>query len=172
MFWLEELRTLFDLGGLVLQLIALLALLMWACIFERLLYLLRARRRVAEHLYAQWLARSERSSWRAKQIRGYWLSRAQQGLERNLALIVACVALAPLLGLLGTVTGMIEVFEAMAKAGFGNPRAMAAGISRATLPTLAGMLVAISGLAASVWLQRQAQHHRERLAQQLSLELH
>ena len=56
------------------------------------------------------------------------------------------VAAAPLLGLLGTVTGMVEVFDVMAITGSSNARAMAAGISKATLPTMAGMVTSLSGI--------------------------
>ena len=52
----------------------------------------------------------------------------------------------PLLGLLGTVTGMIEVFDIMAITGTGNARAMASGIARATLPTMTGLFISIVGL--------------------------
>jgi biopolymer transport protein ExbB len=61
-------------------------------------------------------------------------------------MIRAFVALCPLVGLLGTVTGMIQVFEVMAVLGTGNAREMASGVSAATLPTLAGMVLALSGM--------------------------
>jgi biopolymer transport protein ExbB len=60
--------------------------------------------------------------------------------------IKTLVAAAPLLGLLGTVTGMVEVFDVMAITGSSNARAMAAGISKATLPTMAGMVTSLSGI--------------------------
>ena len=63
---------------------------------------------------------------------------------------------APLLGLLGTVTGMIHVFDVMAFLGSGNARAMANGVSMATIPTMAGMVVALSGLFFSSHLERRA----------------
>ena len=47
---------------------------------------------------------------------------------------------------LGTVTGMIEVFDIMAITGTGNARAMASGIARATLPTMTGLFISIVGL--------------------------
>ena len=171
MLLLDELQALFDSGGVVLHLIVALAVLMWFCIFERLLYLLYAHRRLTNRVSAYWAARSEHSSWQAQQIRLYLISLGQQGLEKNLSLILVSVTLAPLLGLLGTVTGMIEVFEAMTQAGFGNVRAVASGISRATIPTMAGMLVAISGLAVSLWLQRRVGYLREQLDRQLQLDL-
>ena len=51
------------------------------------------------------------------------------------------IALCPLFGLMGTVTGMIEVFQVMAFTGGGDARSMAGGASKATLPTMAGMVV-------------------------------
>ena len=60
--------------------------------------------------------------------------------------IKTLVAAAPLFGLLGTVTGMVEVFDVMAITGSSNARAMAAGISKATLPTMSGMVASLSGL--------------------------
>ena len=47
--------------------------------------------------------------------------------------------------LLGTVYGMIEVFEVLAVLGTGNPRAMSTGVAKATIPTMAGMTIALSG---------------------------
>ena len=85
-------------------------------------------------------------------------------------MIQACVALAPLFGLLGTVTGMIEVFQVMAINGTSNARAMAGGVSRATVPTMAGMVVALSGLFLSFWLQRKYEQERESLSEQLTLD--
>jgi len=60
--------------------------------------------------------------------------------------------LAPLFGLLGTVTGMIEVFQVMAFTGGGDARSMAGGVSKATLPTMAGMTTALSGVFATIYL--------------------
>ena len=71
-----------------------------------------------------------------------------------MALIKTLVALAPMLGLLGTVTGMIEVFHVMAITGGGDPKSMAGGVSRATVPTMAGMVAALSGVFAQAYLMR------------------
>ena len=71
---------------------------------------------------------------------------ATELLDRNMLTIKTLVAMCPLIGLLGTVTGMISVFETMAQQGTGNPRLMASGISMATIPTMAGMVAALSGV--------------------------
>jgi biopolymer transport protein ExbB len=95
------------------------------------------------------------------------VSRLNIKLRQSLPMIHTLVALCPLLGLLGTVTGMIEVFDVMAIAGNGNPRAMASGVSKATVPTMAGMVAALSGLYFSVRLDRSADGETEKLLDHL-----
>ncbi|MBL4631518.1 MAG: MotA/TolQ/ExbB proton channel family protein [Paraglaciecola sp.] len=70
----------------------------------------------------------------------------QHQLLTTQPLIQILVDIAPMLGLFGTVYGMIELFDVIASQGTGDARAMASGISRITLPTMTGMAVAIIGL--------------------------
>ena len=63
-------------------------------------------------------------------------------LSRSLKTISTCAALAPMMGLLGTVSGMVHTFETIKQFGFGNPVLLADGISEALLTTQAGLLVA------------------------------
>jgi biopolymer transport protein ExbB len=83
-------------------------------------------------------------------------------------LIKIMVALCPLLGLLGTVTGMIEVFNIMAVTGGGDAKSMAGGVSRATVPTMAGMVAALSGVFANTYVTRIAQREGEFLEDNLT----
>jgi biopolymer transport protein ExbB len=69
--------------------------------------------------------------------------RIQPSIERNLAVIAVLGSIAPLLGLLGTVSGMITTFTVIAQLGTGNARPLAGGISEALVATEAGLLVAI-----------------------------
>ena len=167
---LEAVRDFLELGGDVLLLIGILTLVMWALIFERTLYLSLRYPAIARSAVAAWDARAERVSWHAHQIREYLISTVGQELERNMLLIQTCVALCPLMGLLGTVTGMIEVFEVMAISGSGNPRSMAAGVSKATVPTMAGMVAALSGVAMSAYLQRKVIRERALLGEQMTMD--
>lgn len=64
-------------------------------------------------------------------------------LERGLTMLATIANIAPLLGFLGTVTGMIKSFGALAKVGLGDPGAVAAGISEALITTAAGLIIAI-----------------------------
>lgn len=68
---------------------------------------------------------------------------AKKEFYRNHHLIKVMIAMLPLLGLLGTVVGMIEVFEVMAMFGNSNPRLMASGVAKAIVPTMSGMALAV-----------------------------
>ncbi|HLQ85485.1 MAG TPA: MotA/TolQ/ExbB proton channel family protein [Salinisphaeraceae bacterium] len=80
--------------------------------------------------------------------------RVAHDLERYLSTLGTIAAISPLLGLLGTVAGMIQVFTAMTLHGAGNPQALAGGISQALLTTAAGLCVAIPALIAYRLFQR------------------
>ena len=164
---LETIRNFMELGGDVLFVIGFLTLFMWILIVERLLYLRTGHKRLAGTAQQLWEARSDHKSWYAHQIRTRLISQVSSQVEKNIPLIQTCVALCPLLGLLGTVTGMVEVFEVMAISGSGNPRSMAGGVSKATIPTMAGMVAALSGVAMATYLQRKAARERELLADNL-----
>ena len=168
--WYEDIRDFLELGGPVLLFIALVTFLMWALIFERAYFYRFGYRRLLSQVESRWKAREERNSWNARQIREAMISRVSMRVKHSLPLIKTLVALCPLLGLLGTVTGMIEVFDAMAFSGTGNPRSMAAGVSRATIPTMAGMVAALSGLLASTLLSRFANREVEQLRAELTTE--
>jgi biopolymer transport protein ExbB len=164
---LETIRDFMELGGDVLFVIGFLTLFMWVLIVERLIYLRSGHKRLAATALVMWEARTDHKSWNAHQIRTRLVSQVSARVERNIPLIQTCVALCPLLGLLGTVTGMVEVFEVMAISGSGNPRSMASGVSKATIPTMAGMVAALSGVAMATYLQRKASRERELLADNL-----
>lgn len=166
----EHIRDFMELGGPVLYLIALLLIVMWFMIVERLFYFRGPHKQAVSAAIKEWESRSDRTSWEAHQVREQLISSVAIKLKENLAMIQACVALAPLFGLLGTVTGMIEVFQVMAISGSSNARAMAGGVSRATVPTMAGMVAALSGLFLSFWLQRKAEQERELLNEHMTLD--
>ncbi len=159
-----------ELGGNVLLLILLATFIMWLLILERYWYFRTAHRSSVDGVLAAWRSRSEHSSWYAHQVRRGLISQVSVEANRNVAMIKTLVALCPLLGLLGTVTGMIEVFNVMADAGSGNPRAMASGVSKATIPTMAGMVAAIAGYIPSVALERRVKSEVEQVADRLSFE--
>jgi biopolymer transport protein ExbB len=166
----DAVREFVDRGGNVLLPIAAVTFLMWTLILERLWYFSRIAPREARRVKQIWEAEPDRSSWHADQIRRLLVSEVRSNLDESIEMIRTLVALCPLLGLLGTVTGMIEVFDVMAISGNGNTRAMAAGVSKATIPTMAGMVAALSGLALSVQLERFARNETQRVADGLTHE--
>lgn len=167
---IASIRDFFILGGDILIIISLLTLLMWTLIIERLFYFRNNHNKNVNSAVYLWENRSERKSWHAQQMRSRLISMVSQEVQRHLNLIRSCVALCPLLGLLGTVTGMIDVFEVMALSGTGNARSMADGVSRATVPTMAGMVAALSGVAMSAYLQKTAYRERLLIAEHMTMD--
>lgn len=165
--FLETIRDFMELGGVVLYMIGILTLFMWVLIVERIIYLRSGHRKMVAATQEIWGQREDCNSWKAHQVRSRLISVVSRHLDRNLPIIQTCVALCPLLGLFGTVYGMITVFEVMAISGSGNPRSMASGVSMATIPTMAGMVAALSGIAMSTWLTRRAERERELLSDNL-----
>ncbi len=84
-------------------------------------------------------------------------------LDRHLAAIAVLASIAPLLGLLGTVIGMVDTFDVLAVFGTGNVKGLASGISVALVTTQSGLLVAIPGLLLSAYLYRRAARLEMRL---------
>ena len=166
---LETFRDFHFAGGVVLWTIGFNAVIMWTIIFERILYFrLRFPLTMAVSI-RQWHDRQDRHSWYAQHIRRMLIARASAEAHFSLPVLRTLVAICPLFGLLGTVTGMIEVFDVMNAFGTTNTRSMASGISRATLPTMAGMGAAIYGLFATRLLIRHAAKQVERLSERLAL---
>jgi biopolymer transport protein ExbB len=141
---------------------------MWTLIFERVWYLKTGWKRDVGAAIEVWESRSERQSWNAKQIREKLISESKMKIQQYLPVIKTLVALCPLLGLLGTVTGMIEVFNIMAVTGGGDAKSMAGGVSRATIPTMAGMVAAISGVFANTYVTRNADRQAQFLEDNLT----
>lgn len=165
-----DVQAFLETGGGVLNFIGLITIVMWTLMLERFWFFYRVFPGVADAVQREWEARGDHASWAAHQIRRLKVSELRMELENGLAYIRVLVALCPLLGLLGTVTGMIEVFDVMAIAGSGNAKAMAGGVSKATIPTMAGMVAALSGLILSARLEQFAANEGERLADRLEIE--
>ncbi len=158
-----------EMGGDVLWLIALITFLMWTLIFERIWFFQSEHKTLVREASEKWEGRSERTSWTAHQVREAMISDASERITGSLPIIQTCVALCPLFGLLGTVTGMIAVFDAMATQG-GNARSMAAGVSMATIPTMSGMIASLSGLVGTTYLRSKVDFEVELFEDHLTLD--
>jgi biopolymer transport protein ExbB len=150
--------------------IAALTFVMWSLIFERIWYFHGALKKDVQGALDSWEARSERKSWNAHQVRFALISRVKQNVSVNMDMITTLVALAPLLGLLGTVTGMIEVFNVLAVTGGGDAKSMAGGVSKATIPTMAGMVAALSGVFGNTYVERTAERENQLLEDHLTMD--
>ena len=166
----EAVRDFMELGGPVLTLIAWTIFGMWALIVERMIYFRTDLKAMGVDIRQTWEARTERRSWYAHQIREAMISRFSISANRSVAVVQTLVALCPLLGLMGTVTGMIEVFDVMALSGSANARSMASGVSRAPIPTMAGMVGALSGVFLVTMLTRRVETEIEILEDDLTMD--
>lgn len=167
---LSAIKAFMDQGGNVLWMIAALTFVMWSLIFERIWYFHGALKNDVQGALDSWEARAERKSWNAHQVRLALISRVKQNVSVNMDMITTLVALAPLLGLLGTVTGMIEVFNVLAVTGGGDAKSMAGGVSKATIPTMAGMVAALSGVFGNTYVERTAERENQLLEDHLTMD--
>ena len=166
---IEGIRRFLESGGPVLWLIGLTAVMLGTLIIESYWRFRHDFPRQMADDIRDWNQRSDHSSWSALRIREALIAAAGIRLKRTLPLINVLVALCPMLGLLGTVTGMMAVFDTIAFLGTGNVRGMAAGISQATIPTMAGMMVALPGIYFRVALQREVSRNIEQFADRLNI---
>lgn len=167
---LETVRAFVASGGPVLLAIAALTFVLWTLIFERLWFYRGALRRDVKKTVQVWDARAERKSWNAHQIRTAMLSKVITSIRANLDLIGTITALCPLFGLLGTVSGMIEVFNVLATTGGADAKSMAGGVKQATIPTMAGMVAAISGVFGGTVVNQIADREAQLLEDHLTMD--
>ena len=153
-----------DSGGVAVEWIFLACVLMWTITFERYHYFRRRLGPESAALLAQWQARKDHESWTAHQIRKGMISRLNVAMTANLGVLKVLVPLCPLLGLLGTVTGMLEVFDSMAARGSADARTMASGVSQAMVCTMSGLAVSVSGIYPAFYFGQKAKVETELLA--------
>jgi biopolymer transport protein ExbB len=165
---LGAVASLVDEGGPFVILIFLCGFVMWTLVIERACYFALVLPLQAREALAAWQARAEHRSWCARQIRRATISRVNTAMSANLVLLRVLVPLSPLLGLVGTVSGMLEVFDSMALRGSADARAMASGVSMAMICTLTGLMVSITGLYPVFYFQSRTRLETELLADKLS----
>jgi biopolymer transport protein ExbB len=142
--------------------------LMWALVLERYWYFARILPKQVAALQAQWQARKDRTSWCARQIRQAMISRLNGSMTTGFPVLQVLVPMSPLLGLIGTVSGMLEVFDSMALRGNADARSMASGVSAAMICTMTGLAVSITGLYPVHYFRTRAIRETELLADKLS----
>jgi biopolymer transport protein ExbB len=166
---LEQMLIFFERGGPVLVTILVVSTVLWILILERYWFLNFIFPKRLSQIVMQWEQRAERASWYALRLREGLSAEIDLSLKRSLSPIQTMTIVLPLLGLLGTVTGMIALFDVITVFGTGNARGMADGISRALLPTTAGLTTAIVGLYFSVNLRHRAKVEGQRAQDRLNI---
>ena len=81
-----------------------------------------------------------------KFVESVLLASVSRESKTNIKMLEGLISMCPMIGLLVTVYGMIEVFEVLSFLGTGNPRAMSSGVAMATIPTMSGMVITLFGL--------------------------
>lgn len=153
-----------ELGGPIVDYIFFACLAMWTLTFERYWYFSKVLPRDAAELLSQWQQRSNHHSWASRSVRKAMISRLNGAMTANMQLLRVLVPLCPLLGLLGTVSGMLNVFDSMAARGSADARSMANGVSEAMICTLTGLSVSITGLYPVYYFRNRARLETELLA--------
>ena len=153
-----------DGGGPFVACILAACIVLWTLVVERWIYFTHVLPREVKEALASWEARTDHRSWCARQIRQAAISRFRSGMTTNLRLMKVLVPLSPLLGLIGTVSGMLEVFDSMALRGSADARTMASGVSHAMICTLSGLAVSITGLYPVHYFDSRARRQTELLA--------
>ena len=171
-----------DAGGFVMLPLILLCLVMWWLIVNRLFFFRQMHKNnmdphdALKHILNKRVPDSNNYNGATAllvseylgnccmnhKVNGFILEESVQKISRRITAYLAAIgvlaAIAPLLGLLGTVTGMMETFDVLAIFGTGNAKAMASGISEALITTQTGLLIAIPGLYMKGFLDRRARN--------------
>ena len=165
-----DIQAFAELGGMVIWALLFACLLMWMLILERIWFMRFSWPKRARRILGEWQTRDDRISWKALKIREELISDVDMALHALLPMIKTIVSLCPLLGLLGTVIGMIGVFDVLAISGNDDAQAMARGVYKATIPTMAGLVVALTGIYFTIRLDQRAERETSRLADKLTLQ--
>lgn len=151
---LSVLQDFLEAGGPVVVVLLCSTALMWILISERFLYFLFSGPRLRNKQEKRWDRLDSHGGWEPYIFRERLISEVKLENERYMGVIRALILVTPLLGLLGTVTGMIEVFQVIVDTGASNARLMASGISKATIPTMTGLAVSLTGVFSISFLDR------------------
>lgn len=157
----------FSLGGPVMWVLLVVCFLLWLLIAERVWFLRLAYPLLRERQVQAWQSLADRHSWQARARRREIVCEVRLALTAWLSTLRMLIAICPLLGLLGTVTGMINVFEIITLTG-GESQALANGIYRATIPTMSGLVISLSGQYFSSRLRHLANREQQQFADLLT----
>ena len=155
------LTDLFDRGGPVLYILFLVTLFIWFIIFSKYLATTYNNKNWINNNFNDFSNGVTINKNNIHLFEESFLIHIKRVASKKLKMLDGLIGLCPMLGLLGTVYGMIEVFEVLAVLGTGNPRAMSTGVAKATIPTMAGMTIALSGLFFKFDLANRVERYQE-----------
>ena len=162
---LKEIVLFIQTGGLLLWPLIILSLFMWVLITEKFINLALGNSSTKKTTQRDSVPKARQNALEKKRKDfQYYLSKKdnERLFRKNIDMIRQCIVLAPLLGLLGTVTGMIEVFEVLKIHGSGNSILIVKGFSHATIPTMFGLTVAIFGFFSLLFLEDAISHRLQK----------
>lgn len=184
---IERIADLFQAGGEIMIPLLMLSLAIWTLAIVKSIRLLRERRKecspeqclrtfkkesnMCETGLAKWQwdilssyieERCEDPELNREILESIRMRQESQTV-RYIGTILILAAIAPLLGLLGTVTGMIATFDVISQFGTGNARALASGIAEALLTTQSGLIVAVPGLIMGTILFHRSEKLKSRM---------
>jgi len=171
-------------GGIVMPALLITSVYMWLLIFMKMFQFVRIRNSEesfdkclkafsenSEYVGSDWQRELMKFSSEISFITGKkrkrmlesFVGSLSEGISRHVLTVMVLASAAPLFGLFGTVSGMIDTFDVISFHGTGNPKAMASGISVALVTTQAGLVVAVPGLVMGNFLSRRAGRIQDRI---------
>ena len=140
------LDELFTRGGPVLYLLFLLTFLIFLVLINKYFFLIYDKKFWLDKNLNNYINDNPPSKVSLKTVESTYIAELKRVSNSNIKILDGLIGMCPLIGLLGTVYGMIEVFEVLSFLGTGNPRAMSSGVAKATIPTMASMVISLFGL--------------------------
>ena len=140
------LDELFIRGGPVLYILFGLTFLIFTLLVDKYLFIFVQSKTWVNAKFTSFVNSNPPSSTKYKFVEATLISNVKRKTASNIKVLDGLIGMTPMIGLLGTVYGMIEVFEVLSFLGTGNPRAMSSGVAMATIPTMSGMVITIFGL--------------------------
>lgn len=150
-------------GGITMYPLLLCCFSMWLLILFHLPAWRHPLSIECKQLQKQYLLQTRDNLRHDRQVYDHLVNMSYQRTARGISTIKLLATIAPILGLFGTVTGMINTFESVADFGLGNPKALAAGISEAMITTQFGLFVALPGILAVFFLHRRASRDQQKI---------
>ena len=140
------LDELFIRGGPVLYILFFISFLIFFILVNKYIFIYLEKSEWFDQKLNTFVEDNPPELFNLNQVKKTYISELNRISNTNIRLLDGLIGMCPMIGLLGTVYGMIEVFEVLSFLGTGNPRAMSSGVAKATIPTMASMVITIFSL--------------------------